>query len=181
MQDDMRKKLTKLTIQSNSATEALKSKEEKAKAILRFAEMCRKLETEEEKVLPFYASSLTPEELNDIKQAVYENPSHELANVMKDYLSLENFWKRYNKVLLDKMSLDKEKQMLSTENAQLRLLLKQYLDGISVNSEVLSNTNSLFIVNNRANVRLNPPVGGNYVERVPKVVIEAKDHLKNTL
>jgi hypothetical protein len=73
---------------------------------------------------------------------------------MKDYLSLENFWKRYNKVLLDKVSLDKEKQMLSTENAQLRLLLKQYLDGISVNNEVLANTNPLFIVNNRTNVRL---------------------------
>ncbi len=72
---------------------------------------------------------------------------------MKDYLSLENFWKRYNKVLLDKVSLDKEKQMLSTENAQLRLLLKQYLDGISVNNEVLLNTNPLFIVNNRTNVR----------------------------
>ena len=72
---------------------------------------------------------------------------------MKDYLNLENFWKRYNKVLLDKSSLDKEKQMLSTENAQLRMLLKQYLDGISVNDEVLSQTNPLLIVNNRTNVR----------------------------
>jgi hypothetical protein len=72
---------------------------------------------------------------------------------MKDYLSLDNFWKRYNKVLLDKLTLDKEKQMLSTENAQLRLLLKQYLDGISVNNEVLSNANPLFIINNRTNVR----------------------------
>ena len=66
---------------------------------------------------------------------------------------MENFWKRFNKVLLDKSSLDKEKQMLSTENAQLRLLLKQYLDGISVNDEVLSQTNPLLIVNNRTNVR----------------------------
>jgi hypothetical protein len=73
--------------------------------------------------------------------------------VAKDYLNMENFWKRFNKVLLDKSSLDKEKQMLSTENAQLRLLLKQYLDGISVNDEVLSQTNPLLIVNNRTNVR----------------------------
>ena len=29
--------------------------------------MCRKLETEEEKVLPFYASSLTKEEQEDIE------------------------------------------------------------------------------------------------------------------
>lgn len=101
---------------------------------------------------------------------------------MKDYLSLENFWKRYNKVLLDKLSLDKEKQILSTENAQLRILLKQYLDGISVNDEVLSHTNPLLVVNNRTNVRLNVPVGGvNMNERNPRVIIEAKDHLKNTI
>jgi dynein regulatory complex subunit 2 len=68
-------------------------------------------------------------------------------------MSLENFWKRYNKVLLDKLSLDKEKQILSTENAQLRLLLKQYLDGISVNNEILANSNPLLIINNRSNVR----------------------------
>lgn len=72
---------------------------------------------------------------------------------MKDYLNLENFWKRYNKVLLDKLSLDKQRQMLSTENAQLRVLIKQYLDGISVNSEVLANPNPLLIVNNRTNAR----------------------------
>ena len=29
--------------------------------------MCRKLETEEEKVLPFYASSLTQEEQDDVE------------------------------------------------------------------------------------------------------------------
>ena len=100
---------------------------------------------------------------------------------MKDYLSLENFWKRYNKVLLDKASLDKEKQMLSTENAQLRMLLKQYLDGISVNDEVLSQTNPLLIVNNRTNVRMNAPIGNGMVDRNTKVIIEAKNHLKNTL
>ena len=48
---------------------------------------------------------------------------------MHEYGSLENFWKRYNKVLLDKLALDKEKQTLEDENKRLKLLLKQYLDG----------------------------------------------------
>jgi hypothetical protein len=91
--------------------------------------------------------------INYLKRRFFELLLNYKTKVMKDYLSLENFWKRYNKVLLDKASLDKEKQMLSTENAQLRLLLKQYLDGISVNDEVLSHTNPLLIVNNRTNVR----------------------------
>lgn len=49
--------------------------------ILKLAEMCRKLETEEEKVLPFYASSLTKEEQEDVEAAVLEAPSEPLANV----------------------------------------------------------------------------------------------------
>jgi hypothetical protein len=52
-----------------------------AQQILKFAEMCRKLETEEEKILPFYSSSLTEEEEIEIRKAVYENPSKELADV----------------------------------------------------------------------------------------------------
>ena len=49
--------------------------------IMRLAEMCRKLETEEEKVLPFYASSLTKEEQEDVEAAVLEPPSQPLAEV----------------------------------------------------------------------------------------------------
>ncbi len=31
---------------------------------------------------------------------------------MCEYAGLENFWKRYNKVLLDKVALDKEKSTM---------------------------------------------------------------------
>ena len=72
---------------------------------------------------------------------------------MHEYTALENFWKRYNKVFLGKLALDKEKQTLMAENSQLRTLLKQYLDGISVNDEILSQVNPLFIVNNKTNVK----------------------------
>ena len=71
---------------------------------------------------------------------------------MYDYASLENFWKRYNKVLLDKVAMDKERASLVTENQQLRMLLKEYLDGISVNDEVITKANPLLIVNNNTNV-----------------------------
>ena len=50
---------------------------------------------------------------------------------MHEYSSLQNFWKRYNKVLLDKLSLDRERQVLEDENSKLKILLKQYLDGRS--------------------------------------------------
>ena len=55
--------------------------------------------------------------------------------------------------LLDKSAVDKEKGRLDRENADLRSILKQYLDGISVNDDVLNNPiNPLLVVNNRLQV-----------------------------
>lgn len=70
-----------------------------------------------------------------------------------EFIKLDNFWNHYNKALVDKLSLEKERKMLSLENNQLRIILKQYLEGISVNEEVMNHTNPLLIVNNRTNVR----------------------------
>ena len=52
-----RERLTELTILSNNTIKTLKGKVEKAEMIIKLAEMNRKLETEEEKVLPFYQES----------------------------------------------------------------------------------------------------------------------------
>ena len=49
--------------------------------ILQLAEMCRKLETEEEKVLPFFSKSLTPEEEEQVASVENEPPSQELSEV----------------------------------------------------------------------------------------------------
>lgn len=48
---------------------------------MKLGEICRKFETEEEKVLPFYASSLTQEEQNDVNAAVLEAPNEALVTV----------------------------------------------------------------------------------------------------
>lgn len=177
-----RERLTKLTLESNAAIKELKRRCEKGERILKLAEMCRKLETEEEKVLPFYASSLTQEEQDDVQDAVTEPPSEQLASVMYEYQGLENFWKRYNKVLLDKVALDKEKNTQLQENQQLRTLLKQYLDGISVNDEILSQVNPLFVVNHRTNVKMNVPVTDPRIQRRQgQTVVEAAHIVKNIL
>lgn len=55
--DEERAKLTDMTILSNGVIKDLLSKVEKAEKILKLSEMNRKLETEREKVLPFYAES----------------------------------------------------------------------------------------------------------------------------
>ncbi|KAK3751513.1 hypothetical protein QZH41_019090 [Actinostola sp. cb2023] len=178
MRDSERARLTQLTLKSNAAIKQLTSKLEKGERIVKLAEMSRKLETEQEKVLPFYATSLTPEEEDDVAAAMQESPSEALAEILHEYASLENFWKRYNKVLLDKLALDKEKNSLLQENQQLRAILKQYLDGISVNDEILSTHNPLFIVNNKTNVKLSVPVMDPRVKRSGPTVVEAAHIVK---
>ena len=70
----------------------------------------------------------------------------------KEFSYLNNFYKRYNKVLLDKLAIQKQKESLQNDNVLLKSLLKQYLDGISLNDDVLKNNNPLFIVNNKINM-----------------------------
>ena len=48
---------------------------------MKLAEMCRKLETEEEKVLPFYAASLSPEEEEQVASIEAEPPVQAIAQV----------------------------------------------------------------------------------------------------
>ena len=85
-----------------------------------------------------------------------------------EYTYLNNFYKRYNKVLLDKLAIDKQKVQLEKENQILKTMLKQYLDGISVNDEVIKNPNPLLVVNNKINVERLP------IERTeaPNTVVE---------
>ncbi|XP_004616977.2 dynein regulatory complex subunit 2 [Sorex araneus] len=144
--------LVKLTLESNATLTALRKTVDKGEKILKLAEICRKFETEEEKVLPFYASVLTPEEQEKIEELHGEELTEDLAKVIGDYRGMQNFWKRFNKVKLEQLSLQCRHNQLSGINKRLREMLKQYLDGISVSDEVLSQLNPLFIVNYRSNV-----------------------------
>ncbi|NXM65305.1 DRC2 protein, partial [Serilophus lunatus] len=105
--------------------------------ILRLAEMCRKLETEEEKVLPFYPSSLAEEELQVARRVLEETPVEPLARTMQDYVGLERFWQRFNKAKLEEKVLEQVQEALANRNQHLRKLLQQYLEGYTVSQEVL--------------------------------------------
>lgn len=56
--------------------------------MIRLSEMCSKLETEYEKVLPFYTSSLSEEELNQERVNAMEPLTEKLAQVMSTELKL---------------------------------------------------------------------------------------------
>ncbi|KAG2490043.1 hypothetical protein HYH03_011508 [Edaphochlamys debaryana] len=227
-------RLKQLSLASATAMEALKGKLALAENVLKLAELARKYETEQEKVLPFWspAQAVNGEELDEeeaLAQAEaaaeafaqaeaelgggkpsakelgelglqmsagsgkegYEAGEEEEAagagtsgregvgaggataggsskpkfssygldplsgKEVDEWDYLNRFFKRFNKSLLDKAAIDKERSRLERENADLRSILKQYLDGISVNDDVLNNpVNPLLVVNQRLQITL---------------------------
>ncbi|XP_040395702.1 dynein regulatory complex subunit 2 [Cygnus olor] len=144
--------LARLTAQSNAALRALAQVVGKAERVLRLAEMCRGLETEGEKVLPFYPSSLAEGELFDADRVLKEKPAEPLAQALQDYVGLERFWQRFNKARLEERALARERAAVSRKNQQLRGLLQQYLEGLSVSPEALSKPNPLLAVEHKSRV-----------------------------
>ena len=174
-------RLKALSLNSRESIDELKNKVEMAEKILHLAELCRKLETESEKVLPFASLSqlsgpqaeiegegqeLTSEssmeklgmssphghqEREPIKPPTMSSYGMDSnGSVMEEWNYLNNFFKKHNKVLLDNLAIEKEHKRLSQENQELREILKQYLDGISVNEDVLNNPeNPLLVVNSK--------------------------------
>uniref|UniRef100_A0A8B9I2N5 Coiled-coil domain containing 65 n=1 Tax=Anser brachyrhynchus TaxID=132585 RepID=A0A8B9I2N5_9AVES len=140
--------LARLTAQSEATLKAVAQAVGKAERVLRLAEMGRRLETEAEKVLPFYLSSLAEGELFDADRVLKEKPAEPLA--LQDYVGLERFWQRFNKVRLEERALAQQLAAVSRKNQQLRGLLQQYLEGLSVSPEVLSRPNPLLAVKHKS-------------------------------
>lgn len=184
-----KRRLTALTKSARSCKKTVGENIELAEKILTLAELARKLETEQEKVLPFQMDKEAAQLLDKERQAEKESLASAAADTaptgfvssaytaqnlpVEGFSYLDNFYKKYNKVLLDKVAIDKEKERLEKENKDLQAILKQYLDGISVNHEVMTSSNPLLVVNGKVN--LNAPVRG----EVSSVIIEG-NHMVGT-
>eukprot|EP00056_Hartaetosiga_gracilis_P022373 m.29891 g.29891 ORF g.29891 m.29891 type:complete len:310 (+) comp9608_c0_seq1:781-1710(+) len=203
--------LVNIVMKGKECDQKLEEKLTKAKKVIALSEVCSKYETEEEKILPFYKSTVSEQEVAEeaLRQTVgteeeqeeleVEEPiltkaeaaalqpkeelpgptdvqavAYDIANrKVNTFECLDNFWKRYNKVLLEKLAIEKEVTHLDEENAELKDVLKQYLDGISVSEEVLNSNNTLLVVNSRTNAPMNVPVGDQRVQMAHPTVIEA--------
>lgn len=198
VREQEKSRLAELIHCSRDCIDSLKTKLEMGERIFKLAELNRKMESEREKLLPYYPSTvqvqnqeddeedeellLEPENQGLLKRDEWQpsaiagtqasDRDSELQKILpkqdrendeaflkllqptalqpngaplRESEYLDNFFKRYNKVKLDKIALTAEKQRLAADNALLRATLKQYLDGISVNQDVLSNPNALFM------------------------------------
>merc|ERR1711933_177789 len=174
-----KKRLVDLTQNARNCIKSLKDQLSLAEKIIKTAELCRKFETEREKVLPFY---LSRDLLNEFEEGELDFGDEDLKEEIKKELTddgidewtyLDNFFKRFNKVKLDHLAIEQELTRLNKENMQLRSILKQFLDGVSVNEEVLSQPNPLLVVNGKVNLNHVP------LKRIgdKKVYVEAAHHV----
>ena len=132
--EEEQKRLTELVNNSRNSVFKLKEYVSMGEKILKLSELCRRLETEREKVLPFYEDTVDSDEIPEDLKIIFEEITPDMYS---EYSYLNSFYKRYNKVLLDKLAIEKHKESLLNDNAVLKDLLKQYLDGISVNDDVM--------------------------------------------
>jgi hypothetical protein len=167
MREEQAGLLQSLSLQCNACRTTLDTNLDLAAKILNMSELNRKLETEREKVVPFYPTLKLGEEeealLDDAEQFRHELSAFnsyarsQTGKSVERWNMLDNFLRKYNSVLLDKEAIKKEQGRLQQENSDLRSILKQYLDGISVNNQVLSGPNPLMVVNERSSIQTQPP------------------------
>ena len=139
-----------------------------AERIILLAEFARKMETDQEKVVPFevistnsYAATAAktapggPHQearqiksiTNVIESTMVLQAETTLGEPANAWSQLDNFLQKYNKVLIDKLAIERERAHLEKENLNLQGILKQYFDGVSVNDDIMHSSNPLFVVN----------------------------------
>ncbi|KAF4144897.1 Sperm tail C-terminal domain [Phytophthora infestans] len=198
MRDDQRRRLAGLSHGAREASKKLDAHLQLSERILQLGELVRKLETERERVLPFYQSTLADEqEANELTETVrlamrtetgredeealqmldFQPQGLQNGVAVSEWEYLDLFWKRHNKVLLDELALRREKERVANENRELQTILQQYLAGISVGPTVLDGANPLLVVNGR--LRLHHPATDEDGKPRRKPVIDA-NHMVDT-
>lgn len=76
--------------------------------------------------------------------------------------ALDLFWRRYNRTLLEKLVMERRREALAAENAQLQAVLSQYLQGLSLSDDALAapEGNPLLVVNGRTGIVPGRAFGG---------------------
>lgn len=95
----------------------------------------------DEKVLPLYESTVDKEQEED------DYEEYELEE-FKKFSNFENYFKRFNKVKLDTIALNKERDHLKNTNSYLKQQLLKYMDGLTVTKFVMDNKENTLLNTN---------------------------------
>lgn len=106
-------KLEVLTVSHSETVRHLEKIKQKGEHILHMAAVCRKLETQEEKILPFPCVDMEHHHKNDVEEAVYIK-------------SLDLFWQKVGQAEASRNALNEERAFLRKENELLQKELHEY-------------------------------------------------------
>nr|CAD7423068.1 unnamed protein product [Timema monikensis] len=125
-----KEKLTRMTVQSNRVIKRLESVLAKGDQILKLSTLCRKYETEQEKIVPFECLNVMTE--SEKAGVDPSNVEHHISEEAFHYSKLDNFWQRYNQAYLERAALSVHHEALKMENQQLQGALKHYLSNVTL-------------------------------------------------
>ncbi|KAL7380486.1 hypothetical protein ABVT39_018682 [Epinephelus coioides] len=129
-----RKQLTELTVQSNEAAKKLQAVLAKGGKVSRVVAMCHKLEKNVLVSLP------PPEEVRQERSGLaIDEPVQEISE-------LQQVMRSINMSVLQREAQRKQKRDLMQENQQLRILLRQHLDAMTVSDSDIDTPHALLNV-----------------------------------
>nr|CAD7394254.1 unnamed protein product [Timema cristinae] len=102
----------------------------KGDQILKLSTLCRKYETEQEKIVPFECLNVMTE--SEKAGVDPSNVEHHISEEAFHYSKLDNFWQRYNQAYLERAALSVHHEALKMENQQLQGALKHYLSNVTL-------------------------------------------------
>lgn len=123
-----RNQLATLVRLSDDSVDWLERAHKKVEKILRLAALCRKFETQREKVLPY--GSTMPHSPTQAKTSVRRQQSDDslVINAISTTSGLTRLWQKISKAELSKRALLREKMLLERENAMIAHKIQQYND-----------------------------------------------------
>ncbi|XP_053192171.1 dynein regulatory complex subunit 2 [Scomber japonicus] len=121
-----RQQLADLTVTTDAVTKKLQAVIAKGERVLRVAEMCDKLESEQENVFTCLSTTDEPKQED-----------------WCGFPELQPVMRRCNASVLQREALRKHREDLSRENQQLRVLLRQHLDAMTVSDATLDGRHAL--------------------------------------
>lgn len=80
------------------------------------------------------------------------------AEGLEEAESLESFYGRYNKVLVETLALERQRDRLRAEHAELQNVLQQVMDGMAVTPSAVDGHNTILVVNGRVTTNKPLPV-----------------------
>ncbi|XP_074516906.1 dynein regulatory complex subunit 2 [Sebastes fasciatus] len=145
-----RKQLTELTVQSDAAAKKLQAVIAKGQRVLRVADMCHKLESVSSS---FPSEDQRPETTGPETETTgpetektgpeTETTGSETKEPVKEFSELQQVTRSINTCVLQREALRRQRDDLNRENQQLRLLLRQHLDAMTVGEHDLDGRHAL--------------------------------------